>query len=139
MKGLDSIIRLHEWRLDEKRRKVADLERFAQRLHEQIAGLQEEVRKEQGIASGDPVAARGYGQFAHGVIQRREKLIKSLAEVEQEMARALDEVAAAFREFKKVDLIRERQKERAVVLDKRRQQSELDEAGLGIYRRRNSP
>jgi flagellar FliJ protein len=138
MKGLDSIIRLQEWKLDEKRRKVADLERLAQRLHDQIASLEREVRDEQKIAAKDAMAARGYGHYANAVIQRREKLLKSLAGVEQEMAVALDEVAAAFREFKKFDLIRERNRAREEVLEKRRQQSELDEAGLGVYRRRKN-
>lgn len=139
MKGLDSILRLHEWKLDEKRRKVADLERLAQRLHDQIAGLEKEKQAEQKVAAGDPMAARSYGNYAAGLIQRREKLVKSLSGVEQEMARALDEVAEAFREFKKFDLIRERNKERELALDKRRQQGELDEAGLGVFRRRTSP
>lgn len=138
MKGLDSIIRLQEWKLDEKRRKVADLERFAQRLHDQIADLEQELRAEQKVAFDDPRLAHTYGGYAAGVVQRREKLRKSLAEVEQEMALALEEVAAAFREFKKFDLIRERHRERDAIKEKARHQSELDEAGLGVFRRRKS-
>ena len=106
MKGLDSIIRLNEWKLDEKRRKVADLERFAQRLHGQLISLDKEVKAEQKVAAGDPMSGSHYANYAHEAIRRREKILKSLADIESEMSRALDEVAAAFREFKKFDMIR---------------------------------
>lgn len=136
MRGLDSLIRLHEWKLEEKRRKVADLERLAQRLHGQIAGLEQEMRAEQQVAAQDPMVNGSYGNYAVNLIRRRETLAKSLAEVEAEMANALDEVAAAFREFKKFDLIRARNQARAEYHEKRRQQADLDEAGLGVFRRR---
>lgn len=138
MKGLDSLIRLHEWKLDEKRRKVADLERLAQRLLDQLAGLDTEIRAEQKIAAKDPMVTGSYGSYASGVIARRERLLRSLKDVEAEMGRALDEVAAAFREFKKFDLIRSRNRERAELREARIQQGELDEAGLGVFRRSHS-
>lgn len=137
MKGLDSIIRLNEWKLDEKRRKVADLERFAQRLHGQLISLDKEVKAEQKVAAGDPMSGSHYANYAHEAIRRREKILKSLADIESEMSRALDEVAAAFREFKKFDMIRARNQERALAVEKRAQQAELDEAGLGVFRRQN--
>lgn len=136
MKGLDSLIRLHEWRLDEKRRKVGELERLAQRLHDQLAALEVELRAEQEVASSDPLAATEYGGYAGGVIARRTRLQQSLKDVEIEMSRALDEVAEAFREFKKLDIIRARDRERAEWRERRIQQNELDEAGLGVFRRR---
>lgn len=137
MKGLDSLIRLNEWKLDEKRRKVADLERFAQRLHGQLISLDKEVKSEQKVTAADPAVGGSYANYAHEAIRRREKILKSLAGVEVEMSRALDEVAAAFREFKKFDTIRVRNEERAQLLEKRAQQAELDEAGLGVFRRQN--
>lgn len=138
MKGLDSVIRVHEWKLDEKRKKVSELERLAQRLHGQLADLDRELKTEQKIAGADQEVAGIYGNFAAGVIRRREKIIRSLAEIEQALSQALDEVAAAFREFKKFDIIRQRNRERSAFLEKRRQQGELDEAGLGVFRRRTS-
>jgi flagellar export protein FliJ len=136
MKGLDSLLRLHEWKLDEKRRKVSDLETLAHRLHDQLAALEKEMRAEQKVAASDVLAGASYGNYAGAVIRRREKLVTSLAGVEAEMSHALDEVAAAFREFKKYDMIRERNRVRAEHREKRLAQQELDEAGLGIFRRR---
>lgn len=135
MKGLESMIRLNEWKLDEKRRKVADLERLAQQLHDQLAGLEGELRSEQKAASNDPMMGASYGNYAVEAIRRRERILRSLADVEVEMSRALDQVAAAFREFKKFDIIRSRQKEHLDLKEKHLQQAELDEAGLGVFRR----
>lgn len=132
------MIRLQEWKLDEKRRKVAELERLAQRLHDQLSALERELKSEQKVAADDPVVGANYGNYAAQAIRRREKIRRSLTDIELEMSRALDEVAAAFREFKKFDMIRSRQQERAAVKEKRRQQAELDEAGLGVFRRNNA-
>lgn len=135
MKSMDSLIRLRKWTLDEKRRKVSELERLAQRLHDQLAGLDTELVTEQRIAAADPLAAGGYGGYAKAVIERRERLLRSLKEVEVEMGRALDEVAEAFQEFKKLDTIRERERERQEWRARRLQQAELDAAGLDVFRR----
>ena len=47
----------------------------------------------------------------------------------------VEDVAAAFREFKKFDLIRARDREKAELKKKRAQQRAMDEAGLNLYRR----
>lgn len=138
MRGLDSLIRLQEWKLDEKRRKVTDLERLAQRLHDQLAGLEHEMLAEQKIAASDSMIVASYGHYASAVIQRRAKIVQSLADIESEMIQALEEVAGAFREFKKFDLIRTRNQERDKRREKHLQQGELDEAGLDVFRRRTS-
>lgn len=135
MKGLDSLIRLQQWRLDEKRRQVAELERLARRLHDQLAALEKELQAEQRVAADDPMAAGGYGDYAKGAIGRRSRLQQSLKDVEIEMARSLDDVAEAFREFKKLEIARDREQERAAWRARRYQQNELDEAGLDVFRR----
>lgn len=135
MRGLDGLIRLHEWKLDEKRRKVADLERLAARLHGQIMDLEEEIRAEQKVSADDPAVAYGYGNYAAAAIERRDRLHRSLQEIETEMTVALEEVSSAFREFKKFDLIRSRNVHREATRRRRAEQADLDEAGLTLYRR----
>lgn len=135
MKSMDSLIRLRKWTLDEKRRKVSELEKLAQRLNDQLAGLAKELEAEQRVAAGDPLAAGSYGGYANAVIERRERLLRSLKEVEVEMGRALNEVADAFQEFKKLDTIRNRDRERQEWRARRLQQAELDAAGLDVFRR----
>ena len=118
MKKLDNLVRLHRWRLDEKRRK-----------------LENGLKIEQQGASRDTEAATGYGSYASAVIARRQKLNQSLAGLESELAEATDDVAEAFQEFKKFDLIKTRNEHKAKLSRKRVHQKEIDEAGLNVYRR----
>jgi phage shock protein A len=138
MKSLDSVIRFQEWKLDEKRRKVADLERLAQSLHDKIARLDLEMRTEQKAASENLLVASAYDNYASEVLKRRQKLLRSLADIEVEMTKAMNEVAAAYGEFKKLDLMRNRDRERTEYLEKRRTQSKPEETGRGRPTRRTS-
>lgn len=138
MKGLEGLIRLHRWRLDEKRQVLAELERLAARLREQLAHLDREVAEEQQVAANSPEAMAAYGQYAKGVIERRAKLTQSLGETEERMRAALEEVAHAFRELKKYDLVKARRDRVAQEKEKRQQQAVLDELGLVLFRRQEN-
>jgi flagellar export protein FliJ len=135
MKGLEGLIRLHRWRLDEKRQVLAELERLAARLRQELLDLEREVVDEQKIAAESPQAMVTYGQYAAAVIARRARLNQSLAEIEGRMRAALDAVAQAFRELKKYELVKARRDRTAEEKEKRRQQAVLDELGLTLYRR----
>jgi chromosome segregation ATPase len=138
MKSLDSVIRFQEWKLEEKRRKVADLERLAQSLHDKIARLDLEMRTEQKAASENLLVASAYDNYASEVLKRRQKLLRSLADIEVEMTKAMNEIAAAYGEFKKLDLMRNRDRERTEYLEKRRTQNRPEETGRGRPSRRTS-
>ena len=137
MKNLDNLIRLHQWRLDEKRQKVAELERLAAKFRAEIEQLEKGLKLEQGVAARNAEAATGYGNYALAVVARRDKLEQSLAELENEMIHAVEDVATAFQEYKKFDLIRARDRERAELKKKRAEQRAVDEAGLNLHRRAN--
>jgi chromosome segregation ATPase len=118
MKSLDSVIRFQEWTLEEKRRKVSDLERLAQALHDKIARLDLEMRAEQKAASENLLVANAYDNYANEILQRRQKLLRSLADIEVEMTKAMNEVASAYGELKKLDLMRNRDRERTEYIEK---------------------
>ena len=135
MKNLDSVIRLHQWQLDEKRLKVAELNRLATRFLAEIEQLEKGLKQEQEVAAGSPEVATGYGNYALAAVARRDKLEQSLSGLENEMVQAVEDVAVAFQEFKKLDLIRARDREKAELKKERTQQRAMDEAGLNQYRR----
>ncbi len=137
MKGLDNLIRLHRWQLDEKRRHLVDLDRLTQHLAAQIRGLEGEIRNEQQVAGSSTEAAMTYGDYVQAAIGRREKLDASLAELQSQRIVANEEVAEAYRELKKYELVKARNQRLA---NKRRQHQEqqvMDEVGLNLFRRRN--
>ena len=135
MKGLPALIRLHKWRLDEKRQVLAELERLASRLRQEQIDLELEVTDEQEVAANSPEAMAAYGPYATAVIARRARLHQSLVEVEQRMHGALEDVTLAFRELKKYELVNARRDRVALDQEKRQQQAVLDELGLNLYRR----
>ena len=138
MKGLAQLIRLHRWRLDEKRQKVAELETFREGLQQKLRDLASEITSEQEVAGARPEEAITYGGYAIAAIDRREKLNASLKELESAMTLLLEEVSDAFREFKKYDLIQTRNERLARKREDRQQQADMDEAGLNVFRRKRT-
>ena len=137
MKGLDSLIRLHRWQLDEKRRHLVELERLTQHLAARIRDLDVEIRNEQQVAGSSTEAAMTYGDYVQATIGRRVKLDASLAELQSQRVVAKEEMAEAYRELKKYELVKARNQRLA---NKRRQHQEqqvMDEVGLNLFRRRD--
>jgi len=135
MKALDGLIRLHRWKLDEKRLKLAELERLVGGLREEIRNLGERVAQEQVVAAGSNEANFSFGVFATEAVERRRRLEQSLAEAEEQMHAAGEEVAEAFRELKKFDVVKTREVRLAEERTRRQEQAVLDEVGLTVFRR----
>ena len=135
MKGLPNLIRLHRWRLDEKRRDLAELERLAAELGEQRRRMEEEVKAEQKAASASPEAGYAYGPYANAVIARRAKLAVSLAAVKAKIVQAAADVTEGFQELKRLEIAQEHRQEAARRNADKAEQTLLDEMGLTSHRR----
>lgn len=134
MKGLSTLIRLHRWQLDEKRRQLADLERLLTDLSSQSERLQAEVRVEQRNAAETDEGRYAYPGYAAGVVDRRENLTRSIAEVEISLETAREDVAASFEKLKTYEQAERRQQDRARTSVARREQIRMDELGISMYR-----
>ena len=112
MSALDTLIRLHRWQLDERRRQLGDLEQLAAKLRLDEARLVAEQQAEQQVAAGSIEASSSYGGYVRRVIERRQKIVESIA--------AANRVS---RRRRRLDQI---------------QQRALDEIGIEAFRRRGS-
>ena len=137
--GLHTLIRLHKWRLDEKRRALAELQALADKLAQDTARLEREITAEQEIARTSPEASFGYGNFAKQAIERRRRLAQSVAQVEQQIAQATEEMAEAFQELKRYELAQEGRDRRDEAKRKTRENAALDEVALSGFMRRREP
>jgi flagellar export protein FliJ len=138
MTALQSLIRLHRWQVDERRRQLAELEALGEKLRGEQQRLEAEQRSEQTAAEGSAEAAYAYGSYAGALVERRRTLAQSFAEVEQQILKARDAVAEAFQEMKRYEITaanRQRQQRLKVA---RRQQGALDDIAIDNYRRRDS-
>ncbi len=136
MSSFDSLLRISRWHLDEKRQKLADLERLAQRLRDDLERLDEGIETEKRIAEQDEEARRTFPAFLKIEQERRRRIEKSIVDVQHEIELAREEVAEAFREFKKYELAKATQDERLRRQATRREQARMDELGMQLHRRK---
>ncbi|HEX7775020.1 MAG TPA: flagellar export protein FliJ [Parvibaculum sp.] len=135
MRNRDTLIRLHRFQVDEKRRKLAELELMAQEFRASERELEAQVEAEQKKAGISDVAHFAYPMFAKSVIRRRQNILASIEDIERQLDAAKEELAAAFRELKKYELLEDSRKRKHRKEVMRIEQSELDEVALGIHRR----
>ncbi len=138
-KNLKALIRLHQWMVDEKRRKLGELLKMLAELEDRAHRLEIEVVEEQAAAARAPdTAGLLYGNYARHVIERRERLAKSIASMEQGIAVAREDVNEAYRELKKFQVAQDVRDRRIALEAARREQNILGEVGLNIHRRRRA-
>jgi flagellar export protein FliJ len=135
MKGLPTLIRVRQWELEEKRRKLADLEGLAAQLDEAIQRLDDEVKMEQGIAGASHEVNFAYAPYAQAAIERRRTLLASLDDVKQQIEAAHEEVTIAYQELKKYEVAQDNRRRRTRAEANRREQIVLDEIGIEGFRR----
>jgi len=140
MRGVDGLIRLWKWRLDERRRVVVDLEILRSNIERQMVRLDQELESERKVATQNYEASFGFTVYRKNNRERHANLIVSREEVIDRIAAAQEEVNAAFRELKKYELVKENWERRERQKQERREQAEMDEAGLqGFIRRQERP
>ncbi|MBI3451699.1 MAG: hypothetical protein HY057_02490 [Rhodospirillales bacterium] len=127
---------MHRTRVDEKRREIAALERFVAELQGEVARLDANLIGEQEIAKTSESGGYAYGNFALASIDRRRKLMASVAEVEGRIQVAKDGLHEAFKELKRHEIVRASRAQRTKMQAERRTQSRLDDISLEIHRRR---
>jgi flagellar FliJ protein len=130
MKTLASLIRLHKWTLEEKRRALAALQGLRADLVRQQQELEVEVVREQSTAKGGMESAWTYSGYAKAVIHRRETLKRSVIDVDKRIEQARDAVNVAWREMRKYEIAEERNQARKNAEVARVERLELDEIAL---------
>ena len=136
MTDLQPLIRLHRWQLDEKRRALAELEALSERLHDQIAQLDEELVREQAFAAEAAEPPPGFGAYTQTMLDRKARLNESILEVQQQIAASRDQIAEAFQELKRFELVEEDRERRDAARRKRRETQAYDEIGTSRFHRR---
>lgn len=148
MKPFDTLIRLAEEGLDQKRRVLAQLEGRLDQARSDRQAIEDELAREQqqaGGAGGDEVggdvASGGVAMFAYGayaaeVIRRRARADAVIEAVNAQAEAAREEVRLAFAELKRYQITHDKkladlERERAA-----REQAEMDEIAQNLDRRK---
>ncbi len=135
-KDLHNLIQVHEWDVDEKRRKLGELLRLLDNLEAQAQALEDELVREQQTAQESPGEAGFlYGDYAETVIDRRERIQESINQMEIAIGEAREELRLAYVDLKKYEVAQENRDRRAALERDRREQAESDAIGLEGHRR----
>lgn len=137
MKSRDTLIRLKKFQVDEKRRKVAQIEAMIAEFERMAGDLDREIKSEQDRAGIHDPAHFAYPTYAKAAITRRENLKRSADELRTQLEDAKAALAEAFEDLKKVELLDERDQARERVAENTAEQAELD--SIALMRARVAP
>ena len=101
MNGRSNRYRLHHWQLAERQRYLKELESLSERLRADIERLGEEI----GDAGGDTASlqSRIDPLFVRPLLDRRDKMQRSIDEIDAQIAEARAALAGAQQEMKLVE------------------------------------
>src|ERR1700691_5216845 len=105
MKSRETLIRLKKFQVDEKQRKVAQIETMIAEFERMAGDLEREIRVEQDRAGIHNPAHFAYPTYAKAAIGRRENLKRSADELNVQVDDAKAALGDAFEELKKVQMI----------------------------------
>jgi flagellar export protein FliJ len=130
MKSRETLIRLRKFQVDEKRRRVAQIEGMIAEFERMATDLEREIQAEQDRAGIHDPGHFAYPTYAKAAIQRRENLKRSADELKGQLDDAKAVLGEAFEELKKVELLDERDQMRERTAENAREQADLDRIGL---------
>ena len=130
MKSRETLIRLKKFQVDEKRRKVVQIEGMIAEFDRMAADLEREIKVEQDRTGIHDPGHYAYPTYAKAAIQRRENLKHSADELKVQLDDAKALLQEAFEELKKVELLDERDQARERAEEQAREQADLDSIGL---------
>lgn len=136
MKSRESLIRLKRFQVDEKRRQVGQIELMVTEFETMIRDLDTQIVVEEEKAGISDVAHFAYPTFAKAAMQRKDNLLVSIADLNEQLERAQDQLREAVGELKKVEKLEERDHQREQAVKAQAEQDELDDFAVMGRRRR---
>jgi flagellar FliJ protein len=136
MSGLDQLIRLQRWTLDEKRRQAGDLELLIERLIQDINKLDAQVEHEIEASRNNIELQRALPGYRQAMKGRRERMDKSLVDLRGELEKLREQITEAFSDLKKTEQTVKNREQRQRLAERRKDQAISDEVGLQQHRRK---
>jgi flagellar protein FliJ len=133
MKSRETLVRLKKFQVDEKRRKVAQIETMIAEFDRVAGELEREIRIEQDRAGIHDPAHFAYPTYAKAAIARRENLKRSVDELRIQLEDAKSALGEASDDLKKVELLDVRDQMRDRETDT---SNPIDLHGVGLLRAR---
>ena len=130
MKSRETLIRLKRFQVDEKRRRVTQIEMMKADFTRMALELDREVAHEESRAGITDPAHFAYPTYARAAATRRDNMRQSAAALEGQLAEAKAELGEAFEDLKKIEILDDRERSAERAQDDAREQAALNEIGL---------
>ena len=128
MKSRDTLIKLHRFRADEARAKLAGLEAIRAELERKSTELDTHLSEETRRATENDIGRYAYPTFARSIRERKAKIAASIAE-------ARIQLHEAFQELKKFELAEEARQKREADQLAHVERTDSDERSIQRYAR----
>lgn len=138
MKSRETLLRLRRFQVDEKRRKLTQIETMIAEFERMAADLDREIALEEARAGISDKAHFAYPTYARAALQRRDNLLQSANDLARQLDDARREVEEAFEELKKYEILDDREQIKERAMEAVREQSELDRIALQMRKARAS-
>ena len=113
MKSRESLIRLKQFQVDEKRRQLSAIEIMVNDFKRMATDLDNQILAEQERSGISDVTHFAYPTFAKAAMTRRDNLLQSAEDLSGQLEAAQDALGEAVEELKKVELLEERDQGRS--------------------------
>ena len=134
MKSRDTLIRLKRFQVDEKRRRVAQIEMMIGEFNRMAADLDREIAAEEQKAGITDPNHFAYPTYARAAAQRRDNLRQSAQNLHTQLDDAKAELGEAFEELKKIEILEDRERNAERAAENLRDQAAMDGIGLSRIR-----
>jgi flagellar FliJ protein len=138
-KNLNTLIRLHKYRVDEKRRSLGELLGEVASLETRSKNLEHEIIAEQQTASAAPDSVgMFYGAYAKEVVNKRNEILTQISDFEAQITATQEEMRSEYQDLKIFEISQERRDQITALETTKMEQATLDELGLETHRRRRN-
>jgi flagellar protein FliJ len=134
MKSRETLLRVKKFQVEERRRKVAQIEGMIAEFERMAGDLDREIQIEQERSGIHDPGHFAYPTYAKAAMSRRDNLRRSAQELKDQLDDAKAALGEAFEELKKVELLDERDQIRERAVEHTREQVDLGRMGLARAR-----
>lgn len=135
MKSRGTLIKLHRFRADEAKTKLAGLEGIRADLNRKMAELDGHLSEESRRATENDIGRFAYPSFARSIRERKDKIAASIVELEKSILEARIDLQTAYQELKKFELAEEARLQREAEHRARIEVTETDERNIQRFAR----
>jgi flagellar FliJ protein len=130
MKSRETLIRLKKFQVEERRRKVAQIETMIAEFERMAGDLDREIGAEQERSGIHDPGHFAYPTYAKAAMNRRDNLRRSAEELKTQLDDAKATLGEAFEELKKAELLDERDQMRERLVEASSGAGDLGRFGL---------